>query len=219
MTSSRRWPPYCNERAAGRDSSHRSRPHVDGAVLRHAARRPRCRGHQGRACRRRHRPHDRTAPRGSVQRRTSPASTATRRAWCSTWRRRRGSRHSGNSSASARALVTNLRPSAIRKLGLTYDALKKWNPQTRLRRDHGLRARQSVRRAPRVRLRDPGRYRHHEPDRRSGGPADQDGLFGSRQLDGGHGGGRAAREAGGREGRTGRHRDVRHDAVAAQLHR
>jgi len=26
-------------------------------------------------------------------------------------------------------LITNLRPSAIRKLGLTYDALQKWNPQ------------------------------------------------------------------------------------------
>lgn len=29
---------------------------------------------------------------------------------------------------SARALVTNLRPTAIRKLGLTYDQLKRWNP-------------------------------------------------------------------------------------------
>ena len=28
----------------------------------------------------------------------------------------------------ARALVTNLRPAAIRKLGLTYDSLKRWNP-------------------------------------------------------------------------------------------
>lgn len=28
----------------------------------------------------------------------------------------------------ARGLITNLRPSAIRKLGLTYDALKRWNP-------------------------------------------------------------------------------------------
>jgi crotonobetainyl-CoA:carnitine CoA-transferase CaiB-like acyl-CoA transferase len=35
----------------------------------------------------------------------------------------------GELVASARALVTNLRPSAIRKLGLTYDSLKKWNPQ------------------------------------------------------------------------------------------
>jgi CoA:oxalate CoA-transferase len=29
---------------------------------------------------------------------------------------------------SARALVTNLRPSAIKKLGLTYEHLKRWNP-------------------------------------------------------------------------------------------
>ena len=28
----------------------------------------------------------------------------------------------------ARGLITNLRPSAIRKLGLTYDALQRWNP-------------------------------------------------------------------------------------------
>lgn len=29
----------------------------------------------------------------------------------------------------ARGLITNLRPAAIRKLGLTYEALKQWNPQ------------------------------------------------------------------------------------------
>ncbi len=29
----------------------------------------------------------------------------------------------------ARGLVTNLRPSAIRKLGLTYDSLQRWNPR------------------------------------------------------------------------------------------
>jgi crotonobetainyl-CoA:carnitine CoA-transferase CaiB-like acyl-CoA transferase len=29
---------------------------------------------------------------------------------------------------SSRALITNLRPSAIKKLGLTYDSLKRWNP-------------------------------------------------------------------------------------------
>ena len=33
----------------------------------------------------------------------------------------------GRIVASSHALVTNLRPSAIRKLGLTYDALKRWN--------------------------------------------------------------------------------------------
>jgi len=35
----------------------------------------------------------------------------------------------GELAGGARALVTNLRPSAIRKLGLTFDALSKWNPQ------------------------------------------------------------------------------------------
>ena len=35
----------------------------------------------------------------------------------------------GELARGARALVTNLRPSAIRKLGLTFDALSKWNPQ------------------------------------------------------------------------------------------
>jgi CoA:oxalate CoA-transferase len=32
-------------------------------------------------------------------------------------------------ATSARALITNLHPSAIRKLGLRYDDLKRWNPQ------------------------------------------------------------------------------------------
>ena len=35
----------------------------------------------------------------------------------------------GKILGSAHALVTNLRPSAIKKLGLTYDGLKKWNPK------------------------------------------------------------------------------------------
>jgi CoA:oxalate CoA-transferase len=39
-----------------------------------------------------------------------------------------GQRALGELAARARALVTNLRPGAIRKLGLTYDALKRWNP-------------------------------------------------------------------------------------------
>lgn len=34
----------------------------------------------------------------------------------------------GELVAGARALLTNLRPSAIRKLGLTFDSLKRWNP-------------------------------------------------------------------------------------------
>lgn len=35
----------------------------------------------------------------------------------------------GALAASAHALVTNLRPSAIRKLGLTYDHMARWNPR------------------------------------------------------------------------------------------
>jgi CoA:oxalate CoA-transferase len=38
-----------------------------------------------------------------------------------------GSRALGHIVAGAHALVTNLRPSAIKKLGLTYDSLKIWN--------------------------------------------------------------------------------------------
>lgn len=34
----------------------------------------------------------------------------------------------GELARGARGLITNLRPSAIRKLGLTYDALERWNP-------------------------------------------------------------------------------------------
>jgi len=34
----------------------------------------------------------------------------------------------GQLIATSRALLTNLRPSAIKKLGLTYEALKRWNP-------------------------------------------------------------------------------------------
>ena len=35
----------------------------------------------------------------------------------------------GELVATARALVTNLRPSAIKKLGLTYESVKRWNPK------------------------------------------------------------------------------------------
>ena len=40
-----------------------------------------------------------------------------------------GQQQLGDIAASAHALVTNLRPSAIKKLGLTYDALQRWNPK------------------------------------------------------------------------------------------
>jgi CoA:oxalate CoA-transferase len=39
-----------------------------------------------------------------------------------------GQRALGELARTARALVTNMRPAAIRKLGLTYDSLKAWNP-------------------------------------------------------------------------------------------
>ncbi len=40
-----------------------------------------------------------------------------------------GQRALGALAATAHALVTNLRPAAIRKLGLTYDDLGRWNPR------------------------------------------------------------------------------------------
>ena len=39
-------------------------------------------------------------------------------------------------AASAHGLITNLRPSAIRKLGLTYEALKAANPKIEIGRAH-----------------------------------------------------------------------------------
>lgn len=39
-----------------------------------------------------------------------------------------GQQSLGELARGAHALVTNLRPSAIRKLGLTYESLKRWNP-------------------------------------------------------------------------------------------
>ncbi len=40
-----------------------------------------------------------------------------------------GQQQLGALAAGARALITNLRPSAIRKLGLTYDQMQRWNPR------------------------------------------------------------------------------------------
>lgn len=40
-----------------------------------------------------------------------------------------GQRHLGRLAAGSHALITNLRPAAIFKLGLTYEALKRWNPK------------------------------------------------------------------------------------------
>ena len=131
--------------------------------------------------------------------------------------RPRASDGAGALAATAHALITNLRPAAIRKLGLTYDGLKRGEPEARLRGAHRLRPRGPVRRPPGLRLRDPGDDRRDGDDRRAGRPADQDRLFGGRQLGGDDGRARPARQDRGGEGRPGRRRDVRRDALAAQL--
>jgi len=80
------------------------------------------------------------APEGDIGRRVSPHRLGPHNAYFASLNRSKksvvldlqsadGQRALGELAATARALVTNLRPSAIRKLGLTYDALKRWNPR------------------------------------------------------------------------------------------
>ena len=72
-------------RAARRHPRHRGRPHAGRALLRPAAGRHGRRGDQDRAARGRHRPQASARISSARTTPTSPASTATRRAWCSTW--------------------------------------------------------------------------------------------------------------------------------------
>jgi len=80
------------------------------------------------------------APEGDIARRVSPHRIGPHNAYFASLNRSKksvvldlqsdqGQRALGELAATARALVTNLRPSAIRKLRLTYDALKRWNPR------------------------------------------------------------------------------------------
>lgn len=78
-------------------------------------------------------------PDGDIARRVSPHVVGEHNAYFASLNRNKksvvmdlageqGRTELGRLVASASALLTNLRPSAIRKLGLTYDDLKQWNP-------------------------------------------------------------------------------------------
>ncbi|HJV84972.1 MAG TPA: CoA transferase [Noviherbaspirillum sp.] len=78
-------------------------------------------------------------PEGDIGRRVSPHSIGSHNAYFASLNRSKQSvvldlaSEEGRDGLaalvrSARGLVTNLRPAAIRKLGLTYDNLKQWNP-------------------------------------------------------------------------------------------
>lgn len=77
-------------------------------------------------------------PEGDLARTVSPHSIGPHNAYFASLNRSKqsvtldlttdeGQRALGALAATAHALVTNLRPAAIRKLGLTYDDLKRWN--------------------------------------------------------------------------------------------
>ncbi len=78
-------------------------------------------------------------PGGDIGRRVSPHSIGAHNAYFASLNRSKrsvvldlasdeGQRELGRLVEDADGLVTNLRPAAIRKLGLTYDRLKRWNP-------------------------------------------------------------------------------------------
>ncbi|WP_454916186.1 CaiB/BaiF CoA transferase family protein [Xanthobacter sediminis] len=77
-------------------------------------------------------------PEGDIGRRVSPHTIGAHNAYFASLNRnkksvvldlasREGQRKLGELATGAHALLTNLRPSAIRKLGLTYGHLKRWN--------------------------------------------------------------------------------------------
>jgi crotonobetainyl-CoA:carnitine CoA-transferase CaiB-like acyl-CoA transferase len=79
-------------------------------------------------------------PDGDLARRVSPHSIGPHNAYFASVNRSKqsvtldlatdaGQRELGALAATAHALVTNLRPAAIRKLGLTYEHLRRWNPR------------------------------------------------------------------------------------------
>lgn len=79
-------------------------------------------------------------PEGDIARTVSPHSIGPHNAYFASLNRSKqsvtldlatdaGQRALGALAATAHALVTNLRPVAIRKLGLTYDDLRRWNPR------------------------------------------------------------------------------------------
>jgi len=79
-------------------------------------------------------------PEGDLARTVSPHSIGPHNAYFAAFNRSKqsvtldlatdeGQAALGALAATSHALVTNLRPAAIRKLGLTYDDLKRWNPR------------------------------------------------------------------------------------------
>ncbi len=68
-------------------------------------------------------------------------------------------------AATADALVVNMRPSAIRNLGLDYDSLCRGQPEDRVRRPHRLWPRRASNRLARLRLHHPSGHRRRCDDR------------------------------------------------------
>src|SRR5258706_10327457 len=79
-------------------------------------------------------------PAGDIGRSISPHAIGTHNAYFASLNRNKksvvidlasesGREAFGELVSTARALITNLRPSAIRKLGLTYEGVKHWNPR------------------------------------------------------------------------------------------
>ena len=91
-----------------------------------------------------------------------------------------GQQHLGELVADSHALLVNLKPSAIRRLGLTYDALRRHNEQIVCVAITGFGLHGGD--DPGLRLRCPGGLRYRRTDRRSGRPADATRLLVSRQF-------------------------------------
>ena len=91
-----------------------------------------------------------------------------------------GQQHLGELVADSHALLVNLKPSAIRRLGLTYEQLRRHNDRIVCVAITGFRARR--RRRSGFRLCGSGRFRHRRIDRRSGRSADAARVFVGGQL-------------------------------------
>ena len=160
-------------------------------------------------------------PGGEISRQVSDSYFASlnrgKRSVCLDLNTEAGQRRLGELVAESHALLVNLKPSAIRRLGLTYDALRRYNERivcvalTGYGLDGGD--------EPGVRLRDPGRDRHRRADRRSRRAADAARLLVGRQLHGPDRRAGTARPDHLRPRRPGRRVAARRDAVAAELPR
>ena len=123
-------------------------------------------------------------PTGDISRQVSDSYFASlnrgKRSVCLELATEDGRRQLGALVAQSHALLVNLKPSAIHKLGLTYDVAARVQRQDRLCRAHRLRA--PRRRRPGLRLRRAGRHRDRRTDRRPGRPAHASGLLVGGQL-------------------------------------